>query len=271
MRTISKGTTYPLHLIVKPKIGAYAFNQLKVQLRSLSTVNVGFAAGTNVAELCRMIKTSPPEWQSKIAPILLYDGSSDKKETLYQAKLAEALGIPPERVKTPYSRLPQTIDLVFFGPGINGRIGGNEPGSAIDSPTRITTLEEVSRITHSRLFMTEEDKLFLGLLPGDDPNEKMSSWNAEQRTRFMSILAQVYKKTMTLGLAEIFGANEIVALTTGGFKADILHKMLYERPNENCPATFLRCHDKVSVIADLAAAAKLPPPFNTEGFHEIPA
>jgi glucosamine-6-phosphate deaminase len=115
------------------------------------------------------------------------------------------------------------LDLALLGLGMNGHVGLNEPGSGPDSPTRVV----------GTTASTQEAAL--------------GRYGAE-RAPVMGI---------TLGMDRLLAAGEVWLLVTGSRKADILARALNGPEGEDCPASFLRRHSRLWVVADEAAAARL--------------
>jgi glucosamine-6-phosphate deaminase len=115
------------------------------------------------------------------------------------------------------------LDLVLLGLGMNGHVGFNEPGSAADSPTRVVELAEDSR--HAAT-----DRYGAGEAP---------------------------TQGITLGLARLLEAGELWLLAAGTQKAAVLERALSARPGLHCPASMLRSHHRLHVLADDAAARSL--------------
>jgi glucosamine-6-phosphate deaminase len=155
--------------------------------------------------------------------------------------IAGPLGVPPESVLTAdgAARDPDReavrldaaiaaiggIDVQILGLGGNGHIGFNEPGSALDSPSRTVTLDEQTRGDNARYFCGE--------------------------------IAQVPRRAITQGLGTISRARAIVLLAVGGHKARPLAAALHGPMTTQVPASVLQRHPDVTVIADHAAAALL--------------
>jgi glucosamine-6-phosphate deaminase len=114
------------------------------------------------------------------------------------------------------------LDVVVLGLGTNGHIGMNEPGTPPDAPTRVIELA-ASTMAAARAY-------------GADPPPS---------------------RGMTLGLAGILAASEIWLLVSGERKAAILQATLDGPVTTDVPASLLRGHPGLRVIADDAAAAGL--------------
>jgi glucosamine-6-phosphate deaminase len=117
------------------------------------------------------------------------------------------------------------IDLQLLGVGGNGHIGFNEPGTAFDCPCHVVELAEQTRIDNRRFFAAG---------------------------------ATVPASAMTLGLAEIMAAREILLVATGESKAQIVAEWYRRDVTETVPFTILKRHPQTTVILDEAAASLLP-------------
>ena len=111
-------------------------------------------------------------------------------------------------------RLMPTFD------GINGHIGLNEPGSTADDPTRVVTLEARSR------------------------SVAIDRYGA----------AAAPERGITLGIGRLLESREIWLLVTGERKAAVLAEALDGPESADLPASFLRRHPRLRVIADEPAA-----------------
>lgn len=116
------------------------------------------------------------------------------------------------------------IDLQLLGIGTNGHIGFNEPGSSSDSRVRIVELSE-------------------------------ETLNANQPT--LIELEEVPGKAITMGIADILGAREIIILATGAAKAEAMRRSIEDLPHAACPASYLSSHGNVHWFLDADSAALL--------------
>ncbi len=114
------------------------------------------------------------------------------------------------------------LDLTLLGVGTNGHLGLNEPGSLRDSPTRVVEVA-ASTAAGAHRYGT-----------------------VERPTR-----------GMTLGLRPILDSREIWLLVTGSNKASILERLMNGPIGPDVPASFLRDHPNVTVLADRSAASGL--------------
>jgi glucosamine-6-phosphate deaminase len=116
------------------------------------------------------------------------------------------------------------IDFQLLGIGRDGHIGFNEPGSFADSRTRLVELNEITR--------RDAAPDFFGM-------------------------KNVPNLAITMGVATILEAREIVLLVSGEHKSAILRDALERPPSAEVPASFLQYHGSVEILCDRAAASKL--------------
>lgn len=112
------------------------------------------------------------------------------------------------------------LDLVMMGLGPDGHIASNEPGSAFDSLTRPVRLlaDTVAYIL-------------------TDP----------------VIQGAVSDRAVTLGLATILSAREVVVLVSGAAKREPLARLLDGPVTPDVPASLLRRHASCTILADSEA------------------
>jgi glucosamine-6-phosphate deaminase len=126
-----------------------------------------------------------------------------------------------------YERLIEArggIDLQILGIGHNGHIGFNEPTSSLRSRTRLKTLTRETLETNRRYFDS----------PDDQP-----------------------QLAVTMGVATIMDASEILLLATGADKAAAACAAIEGPLAAMCPASALQLHQKVTILLDQDAAAEL--------------
>ncbi|GMQ49262.1 glucosamine-6-phosphate deaminase [Vibrio sp. 10N] len=117
------------------------------------------------------------------------------------------------------------INLFMGGIGIDGHIAFNEPGSSLNSRTRIKTLTEDTRIANSRFFDND--------------------------------INQVPKYALTIGVATLLDAEEVMILTMGHNKAQALQMAVEGSVNHMWTVTALQMHPKAIIVADDAAQQEL--------------
>ncbi|TKV62021.1 glucosamine-6-phosphate deaminase [Nakamurella flava] len=148
-----------------------------------------------------------------------------------QTLIAEPLGIPAGRVHVPsgadaddaaaYEATIDSVggvDLQIIGIGRNGHIGFNEPGSELDSRTRVIELTESTRQANAPWF-------------DDDPTA-------------------VPTHAMTQGIGTILDARALVLVATGAAKAPALAAALSGPVTTDLPASVIQRHPDVTVVAD---------------------
>lgn len=116
------------------------------------------------------------------------------------------------------------VDLQILGIGSNGHIGFNEPGTSFQSETHIIELTESTR---------------------------------EANARFFKSMDEVPTHAITMGIASIMRSKEILLLISGEKKSDALTQLLQGEITENFPASILKTHPCVTIIADKAALGKV--------------
>lgn len=117
------------------------------------------------------------------------------------------------------------IDLQILGIGANGHIGFNEPADGLCARTHIAELERKSREANAQLFG--------------------GRWTA------------VPERALSMGMATILGARNIVMIATGARKADAVWGMVEGLVTTQLPASFLQVHPRVTVMLDEKAARRL--------------
>jgi glucosamine-6-phosphate deaminase len=141
-----------------------------------------------------------------------------------QVRLPDGLAADPAAAAASYRASVAAaggIGLQVLGLGLNGHVGFNEPPCAADAPCRCVALSATTREQNS------------GAFGGD--------------------LAAVPARAISLGLAEILAARAIVLVVTGGAKAAVLRRLLQDPPSALLPASWLRRHPAVTLLADQAA------------------
>ena len=116
------------------------------------------------------------------------------------------------------------VDIQILGIGKTGHIGFNEPGSGEKSRTRLVHLDTVTRRDAAADFFGEEF---------------------------------VPREAVTMGVATILDAREIVILATGEHKARIVRRAVEGQVDLEVAATFLQRHPNTTFFVDAAAAVEL--------------
>jgi len=139
-------------------------------------------------------------------------------------------GAPREAVREMCARYEAAIaaaggiDFQLLGIGKTGHIGFNEPGSGVESRTRVVQLDVITRRDAAADFFGEE---------------------------------HVPREAVTMGIATILAAREIAILATGEHKSAIVRRAVEGVVDLEVAATFLQRHPNTTFYLDTAAAADL--------------
>ena len=133
---------------------------------------------------------------------ILNGAAKDKKKECaeYEKKIKEAGG----------------IDLQILGIGKNGHIGFNEPGSLLNSRTRLIKLDERTRKDNARFFKSKN---------------------------------KIPKFALTMGVASILEAKKIILLARKD-KKKIIRQVLKAGVSPQIPASFLKLHPNCIFIIE---------------------
>ena len=118
------------------------------------------------------------------------------------------------------------VDLWLLGIGPNGHIAFNEPGSPIDSRTRLVNLAQ-------------------------------STIDANSDGRFFKDPSEVPRCALTAGIGTIREASKILLLATGENKAAAIAAAVEGTFSTDCPASMLQDHQDCTFIVDREAAGAL--------------
>jgi len=116
------------------------------------------------------------------------------------------------------------IDLQLLGIGRDGHIGFNEPHSRADSRTRLVTLNEITR---------------------RDALPDFGEWR------------YVPRRAISMGIATILEAEQIILMATGEHKAPIIRQTVEGPVSKEIVASYLQKHPQVTIFLDEAAASQL--------------
>ena len=116
------------------------------------------------------------------------------------------------------------LDLQILGIGTNGHIGFNEPGSGIYTKTRLTTLDNSTRLANSYEFGN---------------------------------MTEVPRMAITMGISTILKSKKIILMAWGQAKASVIKKAVEDDDSEDVPASLLQNHDDCTFIIDETAASAL--------------
>lgn len=116
------------------------------------------------------------------------------------------------------------LDLQILGIGRTGHIGFNEPGSSINSRTRLIALDRITIRDAASDFFQEE---------------------------------YVPRRAITMGVGTIMEAKAVILMAWGEGKAPIIRETVEGEITELIPATYLQRHNNAQIVLDDASAAKL--------------
>ncbi|MEL6190845.1 MAG: glucosamine-6-phosphate deaminase [Bacteroidota bacterium] len=116
------------------------------------------------------------------------------------------------------------LDLQVLGIGRTGHIGFNEPGSTLESKTRLITLDGITIRDAASDFYHEDN---------------------------------VPRRAITMGVGTIMEAKQIIMMAWGEGKSPIIQKTVEGPVTELIPATYLQQHPNAQIVLDEAAAAKI--------------
>nr|WP_231703607.1 glucosamine-6-phosphate deaminase [Arthrobacter sp. zg-Y179] len=232
-------------------MGALGASFIEVLVRDRPDAVLGLATGSSPLPVYRYLATRGLDL-SRVRAFALDEyvglpaGSEQSYAAVIEREVVRPLGLDPDRVAVPDGgaedpaqaaeaferRLEQSggVDLQLLGIGHNGHLAFNEPGSPLDSRTRVQRLSETTRRANARFFPS---------------------------------IGEVPRFCITQGLGTIRRARHLLLLVRGEGKAGILERALTGPVDTDCPASILQLHPRVTVIADEAAAS------GVEGREEI--
>lgn len=116
------------------------------------------------------------------------------------------------------------IDLQILGIGSDGHIAFNEPGSPLDSRTRVVDLEDQTVSDNARFFESIED---------------------------------VPRQAITMGVGTILEARQILLVANGEGKSSAITNAVHGEVSTQCTASALQNHPNTTFLLDSSAASGL--------------
>jgi glucosamine-6-phosphate deaminase len=174
-----------------------------------------------------------------------------------QSQLFRHVNIKPENIHIPDGELPREdveaycaeydakikalggLDLLILGVGRTGHMGCNEPGTPPEAPTRLARIHPFTRRDAAADFFGEEN---------------------------------VPREAITMGMAAILAAKEILLVAMGENKAVIIQKSVEGPETVDIPASLLQRHANTTFHLDLDSAAELmrvKTPWRINSNHKI--
>ena len=182
-------------------------------------------SGVTTANLDEYVGLSPDNEQSYryFMDHYLFDHVNiDKARTFVPDGLAEDADAECRRYEALLSKIGER-DLQLLGLGLDGHIGFNEPSEAFSDVTCCVELDQSTIEANKRFFSSAEE------VPG---------------------------KAYTMGIGTIMRAKKILMVVNGEAKANILEKVVRGPVCPGVPASILRFHRDVTIVADEAALSK---------------
>jgi len=118
------------------------------------------------------------------------------------------------------------IDVAVLGLGMNGHIGMNEPGVSVNIRSHIIDLHPITKTVGQKYFKEEKE----------------------------------LAKGITLGIATLMEASNLIVVVSGTSKAEITQGMIEGKVSEDLPATLVRNHPALRIYLDSDAASKIVAP-----------
>lgn len=197
------------------------YNHLSALVR-IGRLNLQYVRTFILDEFYGLLPSHPNSYRSYMQRVL-FDHVSVPLENIYILNsVATVPQIECARYETAIAECGG-VDLAVLGIGANGSIGFNEPGSHFTNRTRLVTFQKETRTANSFLFQSDTEA--------------------------------VPTTAMTVGLATILAARRVLLLATDITKAEALEAALYGPVTPDVPASVLRWHPDVTVLADCTAAS----------------
>jgi galactosamine-6-phosphate isomerase len=115
------------------------------------------------------------------------------------------------------------IDVAIVGLGMNGHVGMNEPGTPSSLHSHVTEIDAITQQVGQKYFI--------------------------EKTHI--------SKGITLGIANLMEARNVILVVSGSKKAEMVRQVLEEEISEQLPVSLLRNHENFSVYLDAEAASFL--------------
>lgn len=228
-------------------LGLAAAAAVLQRLEACSRPVLGIATGSSplplYEQLARRARDLPPLRCFALDEYLgLQPGHPQSYWEVVRREVVDPLGLDPAAVQVPDGaaadpelagaryeaaiRAAGGIDVQVLGIGSNGHLAFNEPGSALDSRTRVVALTASTR---------------------------------EANARFFPSLRHVPTHALTQGLGTIREARSLVLLASGPGKAQAIAAALKGPVTSEMPASVLQLHPDVTVLLAGGAEAALDP------------
>ena len=216
-------------------VGAYVAGLVSRMVERDPALVLGVATGGTPLPVYRALARGSVDFSAvRVVALDEYLGLPPGHPASYEAyvkrEIADPLGISPDDVVVPQGSGEELerqiaelggVDLQLLGIGRNGHLAFNEPGSPLDSRSRVVTLAESTRHDNAAHVAGEA----------------------------------VPTHAITQGLGTILEARELVLLAIGAAKAEAVAAALTGPVTTDCPASVVQRHPRVTVVLDAAAAS----------------
>ena len=220
--------------------GKVAFDMIAGKMAAHQLHVLGLATGSTPITLYQEMTASDLDFSDVVSMNLdEYVGLAPEDKQSYHYFMEEHLftkkpfkvsyvpnGLGGEKACAEYEALlkENPIDLQILGIGRNGHIGFNEPGTPFNQATHIVHLTQSTIEANKRFFDKVED---------------------------------VPTKAVSMGIASIMQAKEIILMAYGKDKAEAIKAMVEGPVTEEVPASILQNHPNVTIIVDEEAVESL--------------
>ena len=172
----------------------------------------------------------------------VYTGKKHSNAALLRSYLLDKVDYNPMHLHTPYSTINRAnvydfcrqyevqidkyggLDLVLVSVGLVGNIAYNEPASQISTLTRLMLLDVESQ---------------------------------RDLKRYYSSVADIPSSAVTMDLAILLNAKQVIILAWGENKVGILKRIIEGKVDDNVPASFLQMYKNTMAAIDLNATQQL--------------
>lgn len=207
---------------------------------------LGVSTGSSPVGLYRELAKRCKEGKVSFRNVALYsideyypvNSETQSRNRLIREELISKIDVKAENVHFPegpavnvsdfcavYDAQVRNLDMLLLGIGEKGQVGFNEVGSSEKSRTRTVLLSYNSRKRQAKNF-------------GGDINNTP-------------------RQAITVGISTMMTAKRIIMMAWGEDKAEIVSKVVEQRIDPMCPASFLQRHENISIYTDDNSASML--------------
>lgn len=191
--------------------------EILIEKNKQGDITFEHAASFNLDEYVGLAGTDPNSYQYFMDEHLFNHIDIKKERTHIPDGLSKDMEAACKKYEEQIKSAGQ-VDLQILGLGLNGHIGFNEPGTDFAGRTRVVDLDETTREANARFFDSIDD---------------------------------VPTQAITMGIASIMEAEQIVLLVQGEKKAAILKEVINGEVTNQVPASVLQRHPNVTVLTDV--------------------